>query len=127
MSQATGIVGIDHVQLAMPAGGEDEARRFYAGLLELPEVAKPPASAKRGGAWFENRHVKLHLGIEADFRPARKAHPALLVRGLAQLTERLRAAGCEVVDDEPLAGHPRAYVSDPFGNRLELLEADRLG
>jgi catechol 2,3-dioxygenase-like lactoylglutathione lyase family enzyme len=115
------IVGIDHVQLAMPAGREDEAREFYARLLGIPEKAKPPELAKRGGAWFESDGVRLHLGVEADFRPARKAHPALLVRDLQALVERLRQAGVEVVDDA-LAGHHRVYVSDPFGNRLELLE-----
>jgi catechol 2,3-dioxygenase-like lactoylglutathione lyase family enzyme len=115
------IVAIEHVQLAMPAGREDEARAFYADLLGLPEVPKPPDLARRGGAWFEAGPVKLHLGVEADFRPARKAHPALLVRGLGALVDRLRAASVEVIDDE-LPGWDRVYVSDPFGNRLELME-----
>lgn len=116
------IVGIDHVQLAMPAGREEEARGFYNRLLGIPEMRKPEELAKRGGAWFENGDVKIHLGVEQDFRPARKAHPALLVRDLRGLVERLRAAGVAVKDDEPLAGYDRVYVSDPFGNRLELLE-----
>ena len=115
------IVGIDHVQLAMPAGREDEAREFYARLLGLPEKTKPAELAKRGGVWFESEAVKIHLGVEADFRPARKAHPALLVRDLRGLVQRLRQAGVEVVE-EALAGHDRVYVSDPFGNRLELME-----
>lgn len=115
------IVGIDHVQLAMPAGREDEARAFYVGLLEVPEKSKPAALAKRGGVWFEDDAVKIHLGVDADFRPARKAHPALLVSDLRGLVERLRQAGVEVVDDE-LPGYYRVYVSDPFGNRLELME-----
>jgi catechol 2,3-dioxygenase-like lactoylglutathione lyase family enzyme len=115
------IVGIDHVQLAMPPGREPEARAFYAGLLGVPEIPKPPELARRGGAWFENGAVKLHLGIEADFHPARKAHPALLVRGLRALVERLREAGVQVVED-PMEGHDRVYVADPFGNRLELME-----
>jgi catechol 2,3-dioxygenase-like lactoylglutathione lyase family enzyme len=115
------IVGIDHVQLAMPPGREAEARAFYEGLLGLPEMPKPPELAKRGGAWFESGAVKLHLGVEADFRPARKAHPALLVRDLPGLLQRLRAAGVEVVED-PLEGYLRAYAADPFGNRLELME-----
>jgi catechol 2,3-dioxygenase-like lactoylglutathione lyase family enzyme len=115
------IVAIDHVQLAMPAGREHDARAFYAGLLEIPERPKPPELAKRGGAWFENDAVKIHLGVEADFRPARKAHPALRVRDLAALVGRLRAAGVDVID-EPMDGHCRVYVADPFGNRLELLE-----
>jgi catechol 2,3-dioxygenase-like lactoylglutathione lyase family enzyme len=116
------IVGIDHVQLAMPAGREDEARAFYSGLLGIPERSKPVELAKRGGVWFESGGVKVHLGVETDFRPARKAHPALVVRGLGELVERLRPAGVEVTADD-LAGYDRVYVSDPFGNRLELMEA----
>src|SRR5688572_29767676 len=92
-SSAMHIVGIHHVQLAMPAGRETEARAFYSGLLGLPEVPKPPELARRGGAWFESGGVKLHLGVEQDFRPARKAHPALLVSGLVALIEQLSAAG----------------------------------
>ena len=117
------IVAIDHVQLAMPAGGEPAARAFYTGVLGLPEVAKPPQLAKRGGCWFESADVKLHLGVEADFRPAHKAHPALLVSALAELLERCRRAGCSIVADDPLEGRARAYVSDPFGNRIELIES----
>jgi len=116
-----GIQGIDHVQLAMPAGREAEAREFYSRLLGLPEVPKPLALAQRGGAWFESGSVKIHLGVEADFRPARKAHPALLVRDLSVLVERLREAGVDVVE-EPLPGFSRFYVADPFGNRIELME-----
>ena len=113
---------LDHVQLAMPAGGEDQARGFYGGLLGLAEVPKPPHLAARGGCWFEGPAVKVHLGVEEQFRPARKAHPALLVRGLGPLVETLRAAGVRVRDDEPLEGYDRVYVEDPFGNRVELLE-----
>lgn len=116
------VVGIEHVQLAMPPGEESRAREFYAGLLGIPEVPKPPHLAKRGGAWFENERLKIHLGVESDFRPARKAHPALCVEGLRELVEALRRAGCSVVDDEPLEGFDRVYVSDPFGNRIELME-----
>jgi catechol 2,3-dioxygenase-like lactoylglutathione lyase family enzyme len=115
------IVGIDHVLLAMPAGRENEARDFYAGLLEIPETPKPAELARRGGAWFESGTVKLHLGVEADFQPARRAHPALVVRDLATLVARLRHAGVNVVDDE-LSGHYRVHVFDPFGNRIELME-----
>jgi len=115
------IVGIDHVQLAMPAGREDEARAFYAGLLGIPEVPKPPELASRGGAWFEIGTVKVHLGVETDFRAARKAHPAFLVRGLGPLIERLRDTGAEVIED-PFEGYARVYVADPFGNRIELME-----
>ena len=115
------IEGIEHVQLAMPAGQENAARRFYSGLLEIPEVPKPPDLARRGGVWFENNRVKLHLGVEADFRPARKAHPALIVRNLSELVLRLRTAGVEVVEAEPLPGYDHVYIADPFGNRIELM------
>jgi catechol 2,3-dioxygenase-like lactoylglutathione lyase family enzyme len=118
------IVGIDHVQLAMPAGREADARAFYGALLGIPEREKPPDLARRGGAWFENGAIKIHLGVEADFRPARKAHPALLVRDLRRLVERFGAAGVAVIDD-PLDGFDRVYVDDPFGNRLELMEPRR--
>ena len=116
------IIGIDHVQLAMPPGREDDARAFYGKLLGLPEKPKPEELAKRGGVWFESGEVKIHLGVEADFRPARKAHPALLVQDLRSLVARLREAGTEVKDDLSLPETSRAYVSDPFGNRIELVE-----
>ncbi|MHB8452615.1 MAG: VOC family protein [Mycobacteriales bacterium] len=113
---------MDHVQLAMPAGEEPEARAFYEGLLGIPWVAKPAHLAKRGGCWFETDTVKLHLGVEEEFRPARKAHPALVVADLAALIARLAAAGVAIRTDEPLEGYDRVYVDDPFGNRLELME-----
>ncbi len=113
---------IDHVQLAMPAGREDEAVAFYEGLLGLPRVPKPPHLAVRGGCWFENDSIKIHLGVDPDFQPARKAHPALLVSDLASLIDRLRSAGITIRDDEPLDGYERTYVDDPFGNRIELME-----
>jgi catechol 2,3-dioxygenase-like lactoylglutathione lyase family enzyme len=116
-----GILGIEHVQLAMPAGREADAREFYSRLLGIREVPKPPALAQRGGAWFESGSVKIHLGVETDFRPARKAHPALLVYDLPALIERLREARVDVVE-EPLSGYFRVYVFDPFGNRIELME-----
>ena len=118
------LLRIEHVQLAMPRGEQDRARAFYSGLLGLPEVPKPPALAARGGVWFESGDVKVHLGIEADFHAARKAHPAFLVRELDALTERLRAAGVTVTDDGLLPGYRRIYVADPFGNRLELMEPE---
>jgi catechol 2,3-dioxygenase-like lactoylglutathione lyase family enzyme len=118
------IMQIEHVQLAMPVGGEQLARRFYGELLGIPEIMKPPNLAKRGGCWFERGNLKLHLGVEADFRPARKAHVALLVEDLAALRRKLSAAGVAVKDDEPLQGYLRIYVDDPFGNRLELMESD---
>ena len=116
------ISGIDHVQLAMPAGGEPLARAFYSDVLGLPETPKPPHLAARGGCWFESGAVKVHLGVEADFRPALKAHPALIVRNLASMIAALKESGAEVIADEPLDGRDRVYVHDPFGNRLELLE-----
>ncbi len=116
------VVAIDHVQLAMPEGGEAEARRFYADLLGIPEVAKPPNLAARGGCWFEQAGLKVHLGVEREFLPARKAHPAFLVDDLSALISRLQAAGIPTTGDEPLAGFLRRYVSDPFGNRIELMQ-----
>lgn len=116
------LVSIDHVQLAMPAGGEDSARWFYGTLLGLPEIPKPEHLAKRGGCWFESPTVKIHVGVEEDFRPAKRAHPALMVEGLRTLAQQLKDAGVELVDDEPLEGFDRVYAYDPFGNRLELLE-----
>jgi catechol 2,3-dioxygenase-like lactoylglutathione lyase family enzyme len=116
------ILALDHVQLAMPAGEEARARSFYCGVLGLVEEPKPANLAARGGAWFRGGTLRLHLGVEADFRPAKKAHPALLVRGLADLVARCEAAGYAAVQDEPLEGFERVYVFDPFGNRLELPE-----
>jgi catechol 2,3-dioxygenase-like lactoylglutathione lyase family enzyme len=113
---------IDHVQLAMPRGQETAATAFYEGLLGIPRVAKPPHLEARGGCWFERDDLKVHLGVEDEFRPARKAHPALLVDDLPDLVGTLRAAGVAIRDDEPLEGYDRAYVDDPFGNRIELLE-----
>ena len=117
------IIEVHHVQLAMPAGGEDAARCFYSVVLGVPEVPKPSELAKRGGVWFETDGVKIHLGVEQDFRPARKAHPGLLVRDLQSLSKRLAGAGHEVTNGEPLDGYQHIYVNDPFGNRLEFLEA----
>ena len=117
------IVGIDHVQLAIPPGMEATAREFYANILGLQEREKPKSLAKRGGCWFEGAGVKLHLGVETPFRPAIKAHPGLLVDGLAMLTQRLRTAGIAVEDAGPLDGRARCYIHDPFGNRLELIQA----
>lgn len=115
------ILAIEHVQLAMPAGEEDRARGFYRDLLGIAETPKPPHLAARGGCWFEDGAVKIHLGVEADFRPARKAHPALVVDDVRALAERLKAAGVRVVADEPLEGWERVYADDPFGNRIELM------
>jgi catechol 2,3-dioxygenase-like lactoylglutathione lyase family enzyme len=116
------VLALDHVQLAIPAGGEDAARAFYGGVLGLQEVPKPANLAARGGCWFSVGTLHLHLGVERDFRPARKAHPALLVTDLATLAARCAAHGHPVRSDEPLEGYERLYVDDPFGNRIELME-----
>jgi catechol 2,3-dioxygenase-like lactoylglutathione lyase family enzyme len=92
-------------------------------MLGVPHVAKPAHLSARGGCWFERDTVKIHLGVEPDFVPARKAHPALVVSGLAALLEDLRDCGVTVRDNAPLDGYSRAYVDDPFGNRIELMEA----
>lgn len=113
---------IDHVQLAMPAGGEDQARSFYEDALGITEAPKPPELAKRGGCWFESGDLKVHLGVEADFTPARKAHPAFIVSGIDELVSRLQKASFKVVTDQPLEGYHRVYADDPFGNRVELME-----
>jgi catechol 2,3-dioxygenase-like lactoylglutathione lyase family enzyme len=118
------ITGLHHVQLAMPSGREDEARSFYVGVLGFEEVPKPENLARRGGAWFRSGAAEVHLGVEADFRPARKAHPALLVENLAEMVKRCEEAGCPPKRDEPLPGYDRVFVADPFGNRIELLQAE---
>lgn len=112
---------IDHVQLAMPPGGEEEARAFYGGILGMREVAKPPVLAQRGGCWFESGSARVHLGVEKDFRPAKKAHPALLVSDYDRFLERLSAAGVPVTPDDAADGVRRCYIEDPFGNRIELV------
>ena len=106
----------------MPPGREAEARAFYADLLGIGEQPKPPHLAKRGGCWFERGALKIHLGVEKAFVPARKAHPALIVEDLPTLVASLKRAGHRVVEDEPLDGYDRVYVDDPFGNRIELME-----
>jgi catechol 2,3-dioxygenase-like lactoylglutathione lyase family enzyme len=113
---------LDHVLLAMPAGRESDARQFYHGILGIPETTKPADLAGRGGCWFEDGELKIHLGVEKNFVPARKAHPAFLVEDLAGLTSTLRKAGYSISDDVPLEGYNRIFVHDPFGNRIELLE-----
>jgi catechol 2,3-dioxygenase-like lactoylglutathione lyase family enzyme len=115
------IVGLHHVQLAVPAGSEPALREFYGGVLGMTEVTKPAALAARGGAWFRSGPVELHLGVEAGFRPAGKAHPALLVSDVSAVATRLAEAGQDVRWDDLLPGYRRCYVEDPCGNRLELL------
>lgn len=113
---------IHHVQLACPAGSEDAQRAFYAGVLGLAEIEKPPVLASRGGCWFRGHGIELHLGVEADFRPARKAHPALLVQDINVWAKRLADAGYPVTFDGDFPGMRRFYSEDPNGNRLEFLE-----
>ena len=113
---------IDHIQLGMPAGEEGKARKFYSDLLGIPEVPKPQMLANRGGVWFENDNIRVHLGVDTNFIPAKKSHLAFQVSDLRTLVECLRNAKVEMVEDNLLAGYFRVYVNDPFGNRLELLE-----
>lgn len=120
-----GVVRLDHVQLAMPAGLESEAVAFYEGVLGIPQVPKPDHLAARGGCWFEDGGLKVHLGVDADFRPAAKAHPAFIVDDVRSLAAAVVAAGFSVNDDEPLDGFDRVYVTDPFGNRIELMQPSR--
>jgi catechol 2,3-dioxygenase-like lactoylglutathione lyase family enzyme len=110
---------IDHVQLAMPEGREQEARAFFCGILGMTELPKPAELAKRGGCWFASGEVQVHVGVDADFRPARKAHPGLRCADLAALLQRLRENGIDFEEDRAAGSH-RAFVHDPFGNRIEL-------
>jgi catechol 2,3-dioxygenase-like lactoylglutathione lyase family enzyme len=116
------IKGLDHIQIAMPAGAETAARAFYQDLLGLPEAAKPASLAKRGGAWFQGDGFQVHLGVEADFHPARKAHPCFQVTDLDGLQQALETAGVPVTPDSEIPGVRRFYAADPFGNRLEFME-----
>ena len=118
------IVAIDHVQLAAPPECEPEARHFFAEVVGLEEIAKPPALQPRGGVWFRCGDQELHVGVQPDFEPARKAHPAFRVRGLERLRGRLEAAGLTTIEDgADIAGVRRFYTNDPWGNRLEFMEA----
>ena len=116
------IATLDHVQLAMPPGEEAKARAFYEKVLGIPEIPKPPNLAKRGGCWFERGSLKVHLGVEADFRPALKAHPAFLVEGIDEFKTAIEQAGYTLKSGESLPGYDCIYVDDPFGNRIELME-----
>lgn len=116
------VLHLDHVQLAIPRGGEAAARGFYADLLGLRELPKPEALVARGGVWFEAGALQVHLGVDPDFRPATKAHPAFVVDDFARLAERLREADYVLHDDVPVGGRRRVFVADPFGNRIELID-----
>jgi catechol 2,3-dioxygenase-like lactoylglutathione lyase family enzyme len=118
----TMISGLDHIQLAIPPGGEERAREFYGRTLGLVEVAKPEPLAGRGGCWFAGPGVQLHLGVETPFAPAQKAHPAFLVRDLAACERALRAAGAAITPDATLPHVRRFYATDPFGNRVEFIQ-----
>lgn len=117
------IAGIDHVQVAIPSGADDAARAFYGGVLGLPEVPKPAPLNASGGAWFVTGTTQLHIGSQADFVPAKKAHPAFVVVDFEAYCALLRARGVVVRDEVQVAGRRRAGIEDPFGNRIELIEA----
>lgn len=117
------VLSIDHVQLAMPKGSENRARSFYRDVLGMNEIPKPDPLAGRGGCWFGSGETQVHLGVEEDFRPAKKAHPALVVQGLNEILARCEAAGLPTKPDAQIDGRRRVHVFDPFGNRLELIEA----
>jgi hypothetical protein len=116
-------VGIDHVQLSIPVDGEDVARSFYVGVLGLTEIPKPEVMAGRGGAWFEAGNTRIHVGAEAEFVPARKAHPALTLRGLRDFVE---STDLDPIWNDEIEGLVRCHISDPFGNRVELIDADTI-
>ncbi|MFC9299090.1 VOC family protein [Streptomyces sp. NPDC057011] len=116
------LTAVDHVQLAAPPGSEDRLRTYYTDVLGMTEIPKPGVLATRGGCWFAAGPVQLHLGVEAGFRPARKAHPGLRVTGIEAYARRLEERGAKVVWDDDLPGHRRFYSEDPVGNRLEFLE-----
>jgi catechol 2,3-dioxygenase-like lactoylglutathione lyase family enzyme len=117
-----GGLAIDHVQIAIPPGGEEQARAFFSGILGLPEIAKPAELSRFGGCWFELGDRQLHVGADPDFRAARKAHVAIRVSKLADFRAHLVDAGCVIRDDAPLGGRARFFTSDPFGNRIEFIE-----
>jgi extradiol dioxygenase family protein len=113
---------IDHVQIAIPPAGEDSGRGFYGDVLGLAEIPKPAGLGQRGGCWFDLGDARIHLGVEADFKPARKAHVALVTDHFDDLRERLRVRGHEIRDGEPVEGRARFLTDDPFGNRIEFVE-----
>jgi len=121
------IVGLDHVQLAMPPGGEEKARWFYAGVLGLTEVEKPESLQARGGCWFTGEGTQIHLGVQADFVPATKAHPALRVANLDEAVAALETAGVAAKPDTAVPHVRRFYAHDPFGNRLEFIQLESIG
>ena len=123
VQENTLIVRLDHIQLAAPKGCEAAARKFYGSILGLAEIEKPDSLRGRGGCWFQCGNQQIHIGVEVEFRPARKAHPAFAVRDLTALRETLMAHAIQIVDDNSLPGVRRFFAEDPWGNRLEFLEA----
>lgn len=118
------VIGLDHIQLAIPEGGEVKAREFYGNVLGMREVEKP-ANLSRKGCWFEAGALNLHIGVDPEFRPASKAHPALLVDDIDGVERTLAAAGYPIVGDKPIEGYRRFFTQDPFGNRIELMQTLR--
>jgi len=116
------VARIDHIQIAAPEGCESAARDFYGSVLGMKEIEKPPVLRARGGCWFECGSQQFHIGVERDFRPSRKAHPAFAVFDLNELREAMKARGVNVVEDDNLPGTRRFYAEDPWGNRLEFVE-----
>ena len=115
---------LDHVQIAIPAGSEAACRIFYVDVLGMMELQKPPELAKRGGIWVRSGAVEIHLGVEAEFRPARKAHPGIVVADIDALAARLAAAGQPPPWDDAIPGVRRFFTADPLGNRLEFIGSD---
>lgn len=122
----TGVgLGLHHVQLAIPRDGEDTARRFFVGVMGLTEIRKPPVLAARGGLWVRGDQLEIHLGVEDDFRPARKAHPGILVQDIDAMAARFDAGNVAVTWDDNVPGFRRFYVTDPYENRIEFLSPER--
>jgi len=116
------LTGIDHIQIAAPPGSEDKARKFYGELLGMEEIPKPENLKGRGGCWFLCGSQEVHIGIQQDFMPAKKAHPGFTVNALEQLKTRLEEADYVIVEESPIEGRSRFFTHDPFGNRIEFLE-----
>lgn len=116
------VLRIDHIQIAAPAGCEPAAREFYCSILGMKELEKPPVLRERGGCWFECGSQQLHIGVEKEFHPAKKAHPAFAVLDLDELRETLKTRGITAIDDDNFPGARRFYAEDPWGNRLEFIE-----
>lgn len=119
------VTRIDHIQIAAPEGCEPAAREFYGSLLGMKEIEKPPLLRARGGCWFECGDRQLHIGVERNFAPAKKAHPAFAVADLDELRKALAARGVAVIDDDAIPGTRRFYAEDPWGNRLEFVESEK--